>query len=304
MRSLFHPNTLTITTAVLALISCATHTQALEGRLTGPDNPNSYGRQYMNQVAANEGLSKPVWYGGGTNEFSFAKVTYNRQAGFLKCIPRNDEQTAFDRLLAARETLTGINGEYRDHVAYPLTRVEELWDYLIKKDYGERTVFINQIMPQILKGSIYLYNAGIKHKDLHVGNIMVQEQANGQLKAIIIDFDKVEILPHNRQLININTAPTMGITGPSSPYFCYNFHQAPLTYIPFVIEKGMLLDRQNITPDDRMKIREHIKERAKKSPQATEENLDKAVDAYVTLLRVAAILARGRLPFVAEAGWK
>jgi hypothetical protein len=64
--------------------------------ITGKENSNSYARSYMNEIASNEGLSKPVWYPGGTIYYSFANVTYNEKNGFMKCIPGNDEAEAFE----------------------------------------------------------------------------------------------------------------------------------------------------------------------------------------------------------------
>ncbi|KAI8056246.1 hypothetical protein BDF22DRAFT_774468 [Syncephalis plumigaleata] len=122
MRLLFCYTTLAIATIVV-LVSYATQTLAIRGGLTGGQNPGSYARRYMDQVAAKEGLSKPRWYEGGTAYISFARVNYNGQSGFMKCAPNNDEEKAFELLMAARETLTGSYAAYRDLVAYPLKRI-------------------------------------------------------------------------------------------------------------------------------------------------------------------------------------
>ncbi|KAI8056276.1 hypothetical protein BDF22DRAFT_653926 [Syncephalis plumigaleata] len=230
MRPLLHYTTLAVA-AALTLALRATQTQALGGRLTGDDNPKSYARNYMNEAAAKEGLSNLKWYGGGTNQFSFATVTYNDQYGFMKCIPTNSEKQAFDALVTARDTLAGINVEYRNYVAYPLTSVSIpkmpsqpagncyvyryikgvlLSDFISKKNYAQQLIILNQIMPQLLKGFIYLYNAGIKHADLHTDNAMILTQGAGQLSAVLIDFDVVGILPPLRRRIDISTVPIAG----------------------------------------------------------------------------------------------
>ncbi|KAI8054218.1 hypothetical protein BDF22DRAFT_775003 [Syncephalis plumigaleata] len=316
MHSLLHHRTLTlIATTVLALISCVAQTQAVGGHLTGPDNPNSYARQYMDRVAASEGLSRPKWYGGGTNEISFAQVFYNNnQPGFLKCNHEEKEEKAFEALVAARDRLTGINKEYRNHVALPVKRIkipqlptqpkgncfvyrfiggDELLDYMFNKDYAEELISINLIMPQMLKGFIYLYNAGIAQRDLNKGNIMVQGQLPGPLHAFVIDFDIVEALPRNRRLIDINPRPTMGNGGSTDPYDCGVFYQAPLRYMPAGLDRSITLNVQTPTPlEERMKIQQLIIQRVKHSPQPTKDVLDKAIDAYISLSQVATILTR------------
>jgi hypothetical protein len=50
----------------------------------------------MDKIASSKGLSKLGWYGGGTERISFAKVTYEGQEGFMKCISKGREEIAFD----------------------------------------------------------------------------------------------------------------------------------------------------------------------------------------------------------------
>jgi hypothetical protein len=81
---------------LLALISYTTQIQAGLGFLTGEQSPDSYARKYIDEIASNEGLSELTWYPDGIEDYSFAEVTYNKEKGFMKGIPRNDEAETFE----------------------------------------------------------------------------------------------------------------------------------------------------------------------------------------------------------------
>ncbi|KAI8055431.1 hypothetical protein BDF22DRAFT_654315 [Syncephalis plumigaleata] len=150
-------------------------------------------------------------------------------------------------------------------------------------------------MPQLLKGFIYLYNAGIKHADLHVGNVIVSKQFFGGLKTTIFDFDIIQELSPNRRLLDINTLSTMGSLGPSSPYACFDFQKAPTEFISLDVNLNMVKDPQNITSDERKAIAGHIIRNSGPafSQSLTERKLEQVVNAYISLLRVTSISTQG-----------
>ncbi|KAI8051286.1 hypothetical protein BDF22DRAFT_693010 [Syncephalis plumigaleata] len=84
MRSLLHQTTLAITT-VLVLISCATQTQAAGTAVTGNQAKEYYARNFIERVAAKEGISNLEWIAVESNAVSFAKIMHGRERGFMKC---------------------------------------------------------------------------------------------------------------------------------------------------------------------------------------------------------------------------
>ncbi|KAI8050409.1 hypothetical protein BDF22DRAFT_735055 [Syncephalis plumigaleata] len=229
MRSLLHQTTLTIT-AVLALISCATQTQAVGVKVGGNPDGKLYARNFIEQVAAKEGISIMEWTDGEADTFSFAKVMHGRKPGFMTCIVGNRDKAAFEALVSAQTTLKGANEEYRNYVKDPVKSIpvpagpsqqagncfvyrnvngDRLWSFIrSRSNYADRLVTLNQVMPQLLKGSIYLYNAGIRHIDLILDYTTVLQQPTGQLKATMFGFDAKagsQPLPPQQQL-DINTS--------------------------------------------------------------------------------------------------
>ncbi|KAI8056737.1 hypothetical protein BDF22DRAFT_667725 [Syncephalis plumigaleata] len=314
MRSLLQQTTLAIT-AVLVLISCATQTQAVDGELEGDDNPLSYGRQFMDRVAASNGLSKPVWYKGGRSDLSFATVVYNNnQPGFLKCTFEGGEKAAFTRLELARENLKGINVAYRNYVALPVGSVPvpesespskqagncfvyrfvngiKLRDYALMKNYADRLIAYNQIMPQILKGSIYLYNAGIIHKDLSSANIMVYGQTPEQLSASIIDFDMIGLLPDTKTPL-VASILSQGVNpSTTGSYLCDGFNKAPLKYILSSVNKGIVSNPQMNPNQIRRTVAQRIQQTDAFQHQNNDPRLAKAIDAYISLAEISKILS-------------
>ncbi|KAI8053042.1 hypothetical protein BDF22DRAFT_500647 [Syncephalis plumigaleata] len=190
MRSLLHQTTLAIT-AVLVLISCATQTQAVGTAVTGNPDPNLYARSFFTkQVAANEGLLNLQWISGDRTS-SAAQLTYNGEPAYMTCIVGYSDNGAFRALVSVQDTLKGANEEYRNYVKDPVKPIAVpagpsqtagncfvyrnvagmyLEQFIQPKSYADRLVTLNQVMPQILKGSIYLYNAGIKQIDLNLSS--------------------------------------------------------------------------------------------------------------------------------------
>ncbi|KAI9592413.1 hypothetical protein BDF19DRAFT_498595 [Syncephalis fuscata] len=119
-------------------------------------------------------------------------------------------------LLNAKDKLTGLNELGKYNVQQPLYRFNPdsktlcfIYNYVkgrTLKDFiemrrsiydtsGKRSTFdeialLAQIIPQVLKGIIYLHRAGVVHMDLSIMNIMVyQNQNTHEITATIVDYD-------------------------------------------------------------------------------------------------------------------
>ncbi|KAI8054556.1 hypothetical protein BDF22DRAFT_417106 [Syncephalis plumigaleata] len=216
--------------------------------------------------------------------------------------------------MAAKKKLKGSYGAFRDTVAYPLKRIKVeadgasrplgncyvyryidgvlLWKYISKENYAEQLITMDETTPQMLQAFIYLYNAGIKHRDIHAGNVLVKKERFGKVKSVLFDFDRVEWFPKSRKLLDVNTRPTKDF-GFSHDYACNNFQKAPLLHILGTIPMDADIQSHAIIPEDRNKIKQYIKETVasqKTAPQRlTKTKLEAATKAYISLHRVVKI---------------
>ncbi|KAI8050256.1 hypothetical protein BDF22DRAFT_696312 [Syncephalis plumigaleata] len=82
-----------------------------------------------------------------------------------------------------------------------------LEDYFEKRTVPQAFITTAEILPDIIEGLIYLYNAGINHHDLYPSNIMIQRSFFGRIVGVkIIDFDSISLVEkrHDWQPINTN----------------------------------------------------------------------------------------------------
>ncbi|KAI8051006.1 hypothetical protein BDF22DRAFT_777723 [Syncephalis plumigaleata] len=296
MRSLLHQTTLAIT-AVLVLISCATQTQAAG-----------------EQKAAEEGLSHLRWSGRVGGTFSSAELRRGGEPAYMTCTTSDHEKAIFDALMGARDR--GANKEYSNYVKYPLRAIavpegpaQPAGNCLIYHDidapflehvtrpqsYLDRLVFLNQVMPQLLKGFIYLFNAGIRHVDTDLRKVMLQQLPTGQSKATIFIFDVVKRPLPPSELLTINTPSAKSSPNSPNPYVCKGFHQALLDYITKSVSLRVVKDPLNITPEDRMEIAQIINQKVRlaASTVPTKTTLEEATNAYISVLQATAILVNG-----------
>ncbi|KAI8048977.1 hypothetical protein BDF22DRAFT_239454 [Syncephalis plumigaleata] len=69
-----------------------------------------------------------------------------------------------------------------------------LEDYFAEKTAAQAFSIFAEILPEVIKASIYLYNAGIIHGDLLPKNIMVQKDQVGKIASVkIIDLDVASV---------------------------------------------------------------------------------------------------------------
>ncbi|KAI8053336.1 hypothetical protein BDF22DRAFT_743259 [Syncephalis plumigaleata] len=198
-------------------------------------------------VEANKGtleLSNIRW-GGGNGELRLARVIWKQKDAFMKCdkVPDNPHQShiinevkAFNALMTAKNSLTNDYAIGRENVMDPLHRfaftengpadinladpkqmyVCHLYSFIggvILKDYikastnAQAYIAAAKILPDIIKGLMYLYNAGILYKDKLIHNVMLQlDSGRNVVGAKIIDLDVTEVFKKEDgwQPINLN----------------------------------------------------------------------------------------------------
>ncbi|KAI8051031.1 hypothetical protein BDF22DRAFT_694459 [Syncephalis plumigaleata] len=281
MRSLLH-QTIVAITAVLVLISCASQTQAIGGSITGIQDPDLYARSYIEQKAAEEGLSDLRWIDGRGSTISITHLKYGEKPAYMMCTTSDSEKAVFDALMNARTTLKGANEEYRNYVKYPLKAIavpegpsrpagycfiyrnidgkNNLWNLIFEQHYADKLITVNQAMPQILKGFIYLFNAGIRDIKLDLGEVMIQQLPTGQLKPTIFAFDVTKLPQPPIKQLNAAIMPAKSSPNSPNPYTCNGFHQALYFYILQKIDPSIVADPLKITSEGRIKIAEYIKQ--------------------------------------------
>ncbi|KAI8050630.1 hypothetical protein BDF22DRAFT_735230 [Syncephalis plumigaleata] len=88
-------------------------------------------------------------------------------------------------------------------------------DYFKERTISQIFLITARVLPNIIRGMIYLYNAGIIHNDMSPKNIMLEQDSIGRMIGLkIIDFDLVEVFekeqgwqpihPRNREEFSYN----------------------------------------------------------------------------------------------------
>ncbi|KAI8048838.1 hypothetical protein BDF22DRAFT_746561 [Syncephalis plumigaleata] len=175
------------------------------------------------------GLSTIEWRGGNKDQLRLAHVIWNNQKGFMKCDQVSSkakgskvdvfekniaEVYAFKALMEAKR-LTGDYAIGRENVMDPLHQFgfeeangnkyfchiysyingETLEDYFTKVTISQAFLIGVKVLPEVIKGAIYLYNAGIIHGDLFPRNVMLEKDTTGKIAGVrIIDFDLATII--------------------------------------------------------------------------------------------------------------
>ncbi|KAI8051638.1 hypothetical protein BDF22DRAFT_691575 [Syncephalis plumigaleata] len=250
--------------------------------------------------AASEGntlegkITNVEWLPTNSDEVSYAKVKYNGQNAFMKCAPGASDKPFTNLDLASRE-LTGPDAEYRGYVTPPLhyttvlpnssrhhgycsvysyTNTVTLEQYLTGKNYAQKLIALNRIMPQITKGFIYLYNANVSYKHFNT---------NGkcwQLTAMLIGFDATLANSGNKQMLNRNTTPAKA-TDTRNSYKCDVLVNTLTDYIT----RSMLATPSTVSDKERERIKQSISSQIAKEKttlgSATNEEIEQATDAYI-----------------------
>ncbi|KAI8058339.1 hypothetical protein BDF22DRAFT_772864 [Syncephalis plumigaleata] len=185
---------------------------------------NTFAQRYVDANQKKHGLSNIYWGGGDGDQLSLARVTWNKQDAFMKCdiaaygtnlseldMPEID---AFEALKEAKEKLKGVYATGRQNAMDPLHQFDfsesngnkyfchlygyingkTLEDHIRKHTVSQAYIIASEILPEVIKGLIYLYNAGIIHGDLFPKNIMIQKNFLGRITGVkIIDFDSASI---------------------------------------------------------------------------------------------------------------
>ncbi|KAI8048680.1 hypothetical protein BDF22DRAFT_658215 [Syncephalis plumigaleata] len=171
------------------------------------------------------GLSDIRWCGGNKYELRLARVIWNNQIAFMKCDRASIEIRAFNALKNMKEGLDTMDLKKkldpvyaigRQNVMDPLHQFEfyeenrtryfcylysyidgtVLPEYFKKHTISHAFITAAKILPEVIKGAIYLYNAGIIHEDLYP-----------KTGVKIIDLDATEVFRKEQdwQPINPNT---------------------------------------------------------------------------------------------------
>ncbi|KAI8049912.1 hypothetical protein BDF22DRAFT_735446 [Syncephalis plumigaleata] len=81
---------------------------------------------------------------------------------------------------------------------YSYINGEPLEEYFRRHTISQAFIITSKILPDIIRGLIYLYNAGIIHYDLHPRNIMLQQDPTGRIVGVkIIGLDAADYTIYN-----------------------------------------------------------------------------------------------------------
>ncbi|KAI8057103.1 hypothetical protein BDF22DRAFT_225307 [Syncephalis plumigaleata] len=130
-----------------------------------------------------------------------------------------------------------------------------LSEYFKEHTVSQAFIITSEILSDIIKGLIYLYNAGIIHYDLHPRNIMLQQDPTGRIVGVkIIDLDATEVFrkqffwkpinPNNEEYLSPNPRQNYeschglkdAIKDFLEPFVLYFIHQ---THNPYTSNYGI-----------------------------------------------------------------
>ncbi|KAI8050782.1 hypothetical protein BDF22DRAFT_106242 [Syncephalis plumigaleata] len=192
------------------------------------DHPiDTFAQRYVMGHQRKLGLSNIRWSGGNDENLRLARVVWDKQDAFMKCDIATNEVDAFKALWKAKKKLTGVYTKGRENVMDPLYQFdfyEEngsryfchlysfingvlLENYLEERTFSQAYILASEILIEVIKGSIYLYNAGILQDDLLPKNIMLVQDSNRKIIGVkIIDLDATSVIKKEKdwKLINLS----------------------------------------------------------------------------------------------------
>ncbi|KAI8052952.1 hypothetical protein BDF22DRAFT_733842 [Syncephalis plumigaleata] len=212
------------------------------------ETKSTFSKQYVETYKDNLFLSNIRWGGGDGDQLSFARVNWNGHDAFMKCDKASEEVDAFNALKELKRKLEKgeLSNDYatgRENVMDPLHQFgfNEAGQIFIEgmnlKDYLKNNNNVNiykratKILPDIIKGLMYLYNAGIIYHDGLIHNIMIQLTPTGEIAGVkIIDLDRTIVFKKEDgwQPINLNGKEHLS-PNPSQRYNSCNDFKLTLT---------------------------------------------------------------------------
>ncbi|KAI8050312.1 hypothetical protein BDF22DRAFT_745639 [Syncephalis plumigaleata] len=167
-------------------------------------------QQYVETNKNDFGLSNIRWGGEDGGSSRLARVNWKKHDAFMKCDTTSSESSAFREMMKAKKDLKGFHKIGRHNVITPLhqfgfdgnddiryachlynyIRGETLDDYFRRHTISKAFITAAKILPGIIRGLIYLYNANLIHHDMFPKNIMIQKNSLGRIAGVkIIDMD-------------------------------------------------------------------------------------------------------------------
>ncbi|KAI8056189.1 hypothetical protein BDF22DRAFT_329119 [Syncephalis plumigaleata] len=101
-----------------------------------------------------------------------------------------------------------------------------LLDYFEKNTPAQAYIVAAKILPDIIKGLLYLYNARIVHMDIAPRNIILHQDSNGKYIPKIIDYDLVVVFDEKTNdwaRINPNNMEYLLPDPPQKYFACHHF---------------------------------------------------------------------------------
>ncbi|KAI8047034.1 hypothetical protein BDF22DRAFT_750520 [Syncephalis plumigaleata] len=166
-------STLAISTCALALLSQLPSVHSTHGLNTLPRN---FIQQYVDDNMGRYKLSNIRWSGGSGMVLRLARVDWHHHDAFMKCDKASNEVDAFKALdIMKTELKEGrLSKDYaagQQNVMEPLHRFGFTRNGPVDIDLADFDQLY--ILPQVTQGLLYIYNAGILHKDVAPRNIML-----------------------------------------------------------------------------------------------------------------------------------
>ncbi|KAI8055107.1 hypothetical protein BDF22DRAFT_732425 [Syncephalis plumigaleata] len=175
------------------------------------------------------------------------------------------EVYAFEALNEAKDKLKGDYAAGQENVMDPLHRFdfyeekhiryfchlysfihgETLKEYLKKQTVTQSFITVAEVLPKIIKGAIYLYNAGIIHNDMFPKNIMLQLDSNRRIVGVkIIDLDATIIYRKEQNWQPINLLDDRNLL-PNPPQKYESCHRLKCS-IPFFLGTFVHLKKEEL----------------------------------------------------------
>ncbi|KAI8056275.1 hypothetical protein BDF22DRAFT_333496 [Syncephalis plumigaleata] len=228
---------LAISTCALALLSQLPSAHSYYSVFEEGDSalPPTFAQQHVMKHQKKFGLSNIRWSGGNNGNLRLARVVWDKQDAFMKCDKVFDklhtpevgmtEVDAFNALWKAKKKLTGVYTKGRENVMDPLHQFDFyenngsryfchlysfingvlLENYLEERTFSQAYILASEILIEIIRGSIYLYNAGILQDDLLPKNIMLVQDSNRKIVGVkIIDLDATDVFKKEKDWKLIN----------------------------------------------------------------------------------------------------
>ncbi|KAI8052816.1 hypothetical protein BDF22DRAFT_776208 [Syncephalis plumigaleata] len=231
---------------------------------------------------------------------------------------RNASPYGFENLELASHSLVGPDAEYSNYVAAPLGVIQIIADiapnngccfiyryndgitleqYLAKRNYAEQLIALNQVMPQVIKGSIYLYNTDVTYTGLQRDEIIIQEdKKTGKLTAMLASAYQTFSFRQGTLKLNDKTTRANGANS-QVLYNCNGFQKAYTLILKGFISVLFLQHPPNFSAEERIDIEAKVKRAANKKMHLRSVSdivIKQATEAYIVFLKASYLANNGK----------